>query len=151
MGRLKDVIIIQGEKHYAQDIELTVQESHSALQLNCGTAFIVEFNEKKRLVIIQEVKRNYLGRLNINQVMENIFQAVAAEHDLEVYTIVLIKTGSMPKTSSSKIRRHTCRAQFLTGSLSVVGDWSENPRHKAKFKHLQTDVESLIEKLQIHK
>lgn len=150
-GRLKDVIIIRGQNHYPQDIELTVQNSHPALRANCGAAFMVEFNGKERLIIVQEVERSYIRKLNISEIVGNILQAVVADHGLQVYIIVLIKTGSIPKTSSGKIRRHACRTEFLTGSLNVVEDWSQNPRHKAKFKHLKTDVESSLEKLQTHK
>ncbi len=147
-GRIKDVIIIRGQNHYPQDIEMTVHKSHPALRANCGAAFTVEFKGKKRLVIVQEVERSYLRKLDVNEVLGNIRQAVTAEHDLQVYATVLVKTGSIPKTSSGKIRRYACRAEFLNGSLNVVSDWSENPESKVKFRHLQTDVESLLQILQ---
>jgi len=121
-GRIKDVMIIRGQNHYPQDIELTVQKSHPALRVDCGAAFTVEFNGSERLVIVQEVERSYLRQLNINEVVGNIRQAVTAEHSLQVYATILVKTGSIPKTSSGKIRRHACRAEFLTGSLNVVED-----------------------------
>lgn len=146
-GRIKDVIIIRGQNHYPQDIEMTVEKSHPALRPNCGAAFTVEVKDSERLVIVQEVERSYLRKLNVNEVVENIRQAVTAQHSLEVYATVLVKTGSIPKTSSGKIRRQACRAEFLTGSLNVVEDWSENPQSKAKFLHLQAEVESLVQKL----
>ncbi len=40
-GRLKDVMIVRGRNHYPQDIELTVEQSHPALRLNSGAAFLV--------------------------------------------------------------------------------------------------------------
>ena len=147
-GRLKDVIIIRGQNYYPQDIEMTVQKSHLALRPNCGAAFTVEFKGSERLVVVQEVERSYLRKLNVNEVVGNIRQAVTAEHSLQVYAAVLVKTGSIPKTSSGKIRRHACRAEFLTCNLNVVGDWSQNPLGKAKFRHLQADVESLLQKVQ---
>jgi acyl-CoA synthetase (AMP-forming)/AMP-acid ligase II len=147
-GRIKDVIIIRGKNHYPQDIELTVQKSHPALRPNGGAAFTVELNGSERLVIVQEVERSYLRKLDVNEVEGNIRQAVTAEHSLQVYATVLVKTASIPKTSSGKIRRHACRAEFLNGSLNLVGDWNKNPLRKAKFRCLQTDVESLWEKVQ---
>jgi acyl-CoA synthetase (AMP-forming)/AMP-acid ligase II len=39
---------------------------------------------------------------------------------------VLLKTASLPKTSSGKIQRRTCRQQFLNGELAVVGEWMQN-------------------------
>ena len=150
-GRLKDVIIIRGQNHYPQDIELTVEKSHPALRANCGAAFTVDFKGSEQLVIVQEVERSYIRKLNVNEVVGNIIQAVTAEHSLQVYAAVLVKTGSIPKTSSGKIRRHVCRTEFLTGSLNVVEDWSQNPQGKAKFRHLQSDIEALLEKVKTAK
>ena len=121
-GRIKDVIIIRGQNHYPQDIELTVQESHPALRPNCGAAFTVKIEGEERLIVVQEVERSYLRKLDVDQVLGNIRQAVAAQHNLQVYVTTLIKTNSIPKTSSGKIQRHTCRAAFINGSLNVVYD-----------------------------
>jgi len=146
-GRLKDLIIIRGQNHYPQDIELTVEKSHPALRPGCGAAFAVEVKGEERLVVVQEVERSYLRNLDVKEVVGNIRQAVTAQHALLLYATVLVKTGSIPKTSSGKIQRHACRSGFLTGSLNVVEDWSENPQGKAKFIHLQAEVESVLEKL----
>lgn len=146
-GRLKDVIIIRGQNHYPQDIELTVERSHPALRPDCAAAFAVEVKGEERLVVVQEVERSYLRKLDVNQVVGNINQAVTAQHDLQVYATVLVKTGSIPKTSSGKIQRRACRSGFLSGSLHVMEDWSENPQSKSKFLHLQAEVESVFQKL----
>lgn len=146
-GRIKDVIIIRGQNHYPQDIELTVQKSHEALRLDCGTAFSVEVKSEERLVIVQEVERTYLRKLDVQDVVGNIIEAVAVEHGLQVYAIVLVKTTTIPKTSSGKIQRHASKIGFLNGSLNVVGDWCEDPLQKSKFRYLKTDVESLFEKV----
>ncbi len=146
-GRIKDVMIFRGQNHYPQDIELTVEKSHPALLPNCGVAFAVEVKGSERLVVVQEVERSYLRKLKVHEVVENIRQAVAAHHALQVYAAVLVKTGSIPKTSSGKIQRHACRSKFLTGSLNVVDDWSESPQGKTKFLQLQAEVESMLQKL----
>ncbi|MBW4563643.1 MAG: fatty acyl-AMP ligase [Mojavia pulchra JT2-VF2] len=146
-GRLKDVIIIRGQNHYPQDIELTVENSHPALRPSCGAAFSIDFKGSERLAIVQEVERSYLRKLNVQEVIGSIRQAVVAQHGLEVFATVLVKTGSIPKTSSGKIRRQACRTGFLSGSLDVVEDWSENPQNKAKFMHLQAEVDSVLQQL----
>ncbi len=146
-GRIKDLMIVRGQNHYPQDIELTVEKSHPALRPGCGAAFTVEVKGEERLVIVYEVERSYLRKLNVNEVVGNIRQAVAAEHALQIYATVLVKTGSIPKTSSGKVQRYACRSGFLAGSLNVVEDWSENPQGKAKFLHLQTEIESMLQKL----
>jgi acyl-CoA synthetase (AMP-forming)/AMP-acid ligase II len=125
-GRIKDVIIIWGRNHYPQDIEYSVQESHQALRLDCGAAFTIEIDNQDKLVIVQEVERTYLGKLNINEVFSTIREAVALHHALQVYAIALIKPASILKTSSGKIQRHACRHAFLTETLAIVGQWQQN-------------------------
>jgi acyl-CoA synthetase (AMP-forming)/AMP-acid ligase II len=119
-GRLKDAIIIEGRNHYPQDIELTVENSHPALRKSCGAAFAVEVKGKEQLVVVQEVERSYLRRLDINEVVGNIRQAVSVEHDIRVHTVVLVKTGTILKTSSGKIQRQACRQKFLNHTLDVL-------------------------------
>ena len=48
---------------------------------------------------------------------------MAAEHELSVDSIVLVRAGSIPRTSSGKIQRHVCRDAFLDRSLDVVAEW----------------------------
>lgn len=146
-GRLKDVIIIRGRNHYPQDIELTVEKSHPALRLCCGAAFSVEVEGSERLVVVVEVERSYLRKLDVNEVVGVIRKAVSDQHELQVYAVLLLKTGRIPKTSSGKIQRHACRAGFLSKSLDVVGDWLENPQSQVDFQQLQAEAESLWHQL----
>jgi natural product biosynthesis luciferase-like monooxygenase protein len=120
-GRLKDLIIIRGRNHYPQDIELTVEQSHPVLQQGCTAAFSVEVNGQERLVVASEVERTSRRNLDLDEVVGAIRKAVSQQHDLEVYGVLLLKTGTIPKTSSGKIQRHACKAAFLAESLSVVG------------------------------
>ena len=72
-------------------------------------------------MIVHEVERRQQRELE--PVFEAIRREVAAEHELPVEAIVLIKAGSIPKTSSGKIQRHACRQGFLDGTLEVVAQW----------------------------
>lgn len=147
-GRIKDIIIIRGQNHYPQDIELTVEKSHPALKINSGAAFAVDYRGSERLVVVQEVKRTYLRQLDTKAVVTSINRAIAAEHNLQTYATVLVKTGSIPKTSSGKIQRYACKAEFIAGSLNVVGDWSENPQNKSEYKYLQRQVDAIAQQLE---
>lgn len=122
-GRIKDLIIIRGANHYPEDIERTVETHHPSLRPGCGAAFSVDVAGEERLVIVFEVERHHLKNLDVDAVVFAIRQAVALEHEVPVYAVVLIQTGSIPKTSSGKIQRHACRARFLAGNLEVVGEW----------------------------
>lgn len=131
-GRLKDLIIIAGRNHYPQDIESTAEQSHPALRSGCCAAFSVDFAGEERLIVVAEVDRRYrLARLpkvqlnhyqslNVDEVVTAIRRAVAEDHDLTVDTVLLLKTGSIPKTSNGKIQRHACRSRFLDRSLEAV-------------------------------
>ena len=143
-GRIKDVIIIRGQNHYPQDIESTVQKSHPALRANCGAAFSVEIKGLESLVVVQEIERTYLNKFNKKEILDSIRQAVTAHHGLNIFSIVLLKTGTIPKTSSGKIKRHVCRNQFLTNCLSGIGDWSEDPKSTTNFLDLQKEIDLVM-------
>jgi amino acid adenylation domain-containing protein len=118
VGRLKDLIIIRGRNHYPQDIETTVQASHPSLKPGCGVAFSIPVNDEERLVVVQEV----VGKptVDLDAVASGISRAVAEHHEIKVHAVVLIKPGTLPKTSSGKVQRHLCRARFLANDLEAV-------------------------------
>ncbi len=121
-GRLKDLIIVHGVNYYPQDIERTVQESHPRLRFDCGAAFTVEGEDgRERLVVVQEVERH--KQSNFSELFDAIRREVAAEHELTLDVIVLIRAGSVPKTSSGKIQRHACRNGYLACTLDTVAVW----------------------------
>ena len=146
IGRTKDLIIIRGRNHYPQDIELTVEQSHPALRPDSGAAFSVEIKGSEQLVVAQEVERSYLRKLDVNKVVGAVRQAVSKEHELQVYAVLLLKTASIPKTSSGKIQRHAARAGFLNKSLDVVGsNYLENSYYIGREDSLTREVLLTIE------
>jgi len=126
-GRLKDLIIIRGGNHYPQDVEYTVEKSHTALRPGCGVAFSVDARGEERLVVCHELSRE--SRKLTEEQREEIFHAirrnVAEQHGLEVYAICLLKVGRLPKTSSGKLQRRACRAGFLEDELDLVARWTQ--------------------------
>jgi len=120
-GRIKDVIIIRGMNHYPQDIEDTVQDSHPALRRHCGAAFTVAGdNGEERLVVVQEVERTFRNKIADEDFAGTIREAVADEHEVAVHQIVLIRPGSIPKTTSGKVQRNLTRQLWLEGALEVL-------------------------------
>ncbi|MEH2354881.1 amino acid adenylation domain-containing protein [Nostoc sp.] len=117
-GRAKDLIIIRGRNLYPQDIELTAQRSHPSLRSGAGAAFTLKVNNEERLVIVQELE--FRAKPNLAEVASAIRQGITEEHEVQVYAVVLIKPGTIPKTSSGKIQRRGTRAQFQNGELNVV-------------------------------
>ena len=125
-GRLKDVIIIRGRNHYPQDIEASAEKSHPSLESYCSAAFSVEIEREDFLIVACEVKRTHLRKLNISEVTSAIRHTIWMEYQLKVCGVLLLKTGSIPKTSSGKIQRRACRQKWLNKRLNLVGEWTEN-------------------------
>ncbi|NET64175.1 MAG: fatty acyl-AMP ligase [Moorea sp. SIO1G6] len=139
-GRLKELMILWGNNRYPQHIEATVEKSHPALRPNASAAFSVDLEGEERLVIAQEIKRSYLRHLVVDEVVAAIRQAVAQEHIADVYGIVLLKTGSIPKTSSGKIKRRECRLRFLDGTLEAVGKWQQSQQQPRSITDLLSQL-----------
>ncbi|HVT17881.1 MAG TPA: non-ribosomal peptide synthase/polyketide synthase [Thermoanaerobaculia bacterium] len=118
-GRLKDLVILHGRNLYPQDIELTAERSDPALQPGAGAAFAVDVGGEERLVVVYEVERG--GGAVLGRIAEAVRRAVAEEHAARVYELVLVRTATIPKTTSGKIRRAACREGYLAGTLEVVG------------------------------
>lgn len=119
-GRLQERLIIRGQNHYPQDIELTVQQSHAALKQNSGAAFTIEIAGQEQLIIVQEVERQGFKTCDRAEVFRAINQAVSLQHGLDVHTTLLVKPGAVPKTSSGKIQRRACRQRFLDNQLDLA-------------------------------
>ena len=122
-GRLNDVLVFWGLNHYPQNIEQTIAECHSGLKANCGAAFAVTVAGKEQLVVVQEIERSYRKSLVLDDVVEAIRWAIFQEHFIDIYGIVLLKPGRLPKTSSGKVQRNTCRSKFLDKSLDIWEQW----------------------------
>lgn len=119
-GRLKDLIIIRGQNYYPQDIEQTVEQCHTCLRPYSGAAFAVEIDGEERLVVVEEIELQYRNSVDVETVVSAIRQAVADAYGLQVYDVVLLKTGHIAKTSSGKIQHYVCRAQYLDGTLEAL-------------------------------
>lgn len=125
-GRCKELIIIRGLNHYPQDIEATAEKSHPALKLNGGAAFSIEVDGREQLVITQEINRTHFLKIDPEDVFLAIRKQVSLVHELQVYAISLLMPASLPKTSSGKIQRLTCKKAFIDKSLTTVAEWTIN-------------------------
>lgn len=119
-GRLKDLIIIRGRNYYPQDIEFTVEQSDPSLRSNSGAVFTVRIDAEEQLVVVQEVEREHLRRIDVDEVSKVIRRVVAKEYELQIYDVLLIKPLLIPKTSSGKIQRSLCKEKYLNHEFEVV-------------------------------
>ncbi|HEY0171708.1 MAG TPA: amino acid adenylation domain-containing protein, partial [Pyrinomonadaceae bacterium] len=129
-GRLKDLIIVRGRNLYPQDIEYSVESCHPSLRPGCGAAFSITVGDEERVVVVQEVDRRIEGA-EAEAIIADVRGAVAQEHELSLHDVVLIRVGSIPKTSSGKIQRHACREGYLAGSLEAVARHAPGPHGTA--------------------
>jgi acyl-CoA synthetase (AMP-forming)/AMP-acid ligase II len=140
-GRIKDLIIMRGTNHYPQDIEWTVQHLHPALRSDYGAAFSIEDSGNEQLVVVQEIERRSES-FDPEQLIGDIRQEIAEEHEITAYAIVLAKSGTILKTASGKIQRRACRQNFLEGKINIVAAWSEKPEFVAKFNVVDGEIET---------
>jgi amino acid adenylation domain-containing protein len=119
-GRLKELIIVRGRNYYPHDLEWTAEQAHPGLRRGCGAAFSIESETGERVVLVYEIEKK-LPESDMSEVMSCVRRALADGYELEVHNVVLVKSGTISRTSSGKIQRHACRIAFESGQLAVVG------------------------------
>jgi len=119
-GRIKDLIIVRGRNYYPHDLEAAAEASVSALNPGCSAAFAVAGPDGESLVLLAELKRAYLRQADYQREFAAIRSRLADECGIQVDSIVLLKPGSVLKTTSGKIRRSACRDAFENGQLEAV-------------------------------
>ncbi len=108
VGRIKDLLIIRGRNHCPEDIEATVQEITSGRV----AAISVPVNSTEKLVTVIELKKRGDSTKEamhwLNRVKSDVTAAISNAHGLNVGDLVLVSPGSIPTTTSGKIRRAAC-------------------------------------------
>ncbi|MEB3020581.1 type I polyketide synthase [[Mycobacterium] crassicus] len=124
-GRRKDLIIIRGNNHYPNDIELTVQNTNPALLRGRGAVFSVapDAGAAEQLVVVQEVDPSRLDAAQLEDAMQTIRTVITENHAVRTYAVVLVQPLQLPTTSSGKIQRSSCKQKYLDGELPVVAAW----------------------------
>ncbi|MFI1534798.1 fatty acyl-AMP ligase [Streptomyces anandii] len=119
-GRLKDLLVIDGRNHYPQDLELSAELSHPSLRPGCTAAFAVDGGtEGEQPVVVAEVAPD--GEGEAEKITDQVRSAIGEAHGLSLREVVLVRPGTIPKTSSGKIQRRATRAAYLDGTLAVIG------------------------------
>jgi thioester reductase-like protein len=138
-GRAKDLLILRGRNIYPQDIERTVEQSHSALRRGRVAAFGVDVDGEERLAVVHEVDPSKLDDPTL--ALDAIAEALGEEHGIRAERIVLVAPGEVMKTSSGKIRRRDCRARLESCELRVVAERSANAQAaEAEIAELAAEV-----------
>ncbi|MBA2674104.1 non-ribosomal peptide synthetase, partial [Ramlibacter sp.] len=124
-GRLKEMMIFNGENVYPQDIEATVEALDPAFRANGCAAFSVEEESgNARLVIVQELETR--GKPDTDALVGKLRLALYERHGItELAAVLLVKAGQLPRTSSGKIQRVQCRRMLQDGAFAPVWEWRE--------------------------
>ncbi|MCA9054695.1 MAG: AMP-binding protein, partial [Planctomycetaceae bacterium] len=101
-GRTKDLLIVDGRNHYPDDIEATIHD----ISKGRVAAIAVPDEHTEQLVAIVEVKDVNSGELET--VKRKLKSEIARTHCIRVSDLVMVPTGSIPITTSGKIRRASC-------------------------------------------
>jgi long chain fatty acid CoA FadD26 len=112
VGRIKDLLIVDGRNHYPDDIEATIQE------ITGGRAAAVSVPDDggERLVAIVELTKRgssdeeVLSRLD--GIKREVTSSISASYGLRVADLVLVSPGSLPITTSGKVRRSACAERY---------------------------------------
>src|SRR6201996_9136007 len=107
IGRIKDLLIVDGRNHYPDDIEATTQEISGGRV----AAISIEDGRTERLVVIAEMKEKGTSeemQERLRNVRAQVTSAISKSHGLRVADLVLVPAGSIPITTSGKIRRSSC-------------------------------------------
>ncbi len=121
-GRLKDVIIVRGANHFPQDIERTAAAAHEQTTDGFNVVFGLPGSGQEQVALVQEVRRDAWRLLSKNSdkaaaVAAAIRSAVLQSHEVSLASIVLVRPGTLPRTSSGKRQRTKTKERFLAGQF----------------------------------
>lgn len=123
-GRLKDVVIVGGRNIHPVDVEATVQGCHPAFTSHACVVFSYELDDEERIVVLQEVRRSRVAA-EIDEVFPAIRRALWDDHRVQPVSILLVKPGEVPVTSSGKVQRALCRRAFVAGDVATLARWDD--------------------------
>lgn len=117
-GRIKDIVIQRGANIHAVDIEAAVAACHPGFGA-VGAAFAWEADGSEQVVLVHEAARGAEAPARAGM-LRAALDAVAFHEGVRLHDLVLVRPGSLPKTSSGKVRRDACRDLYATNTLKPV-------------------------------
>jgi fatty-acyl-CoA synthase len=118
-GRIADLVSIDDRNHYPQDLEATAAEASPVVRRGYAAAFCVLANDGTQQLVIIAERAAGTSRVDPQPAIEAIRQAVLHRHHVSVGDVRLLPAGAIPRTTSGKLARRACRAQYLNGTLGA--------------------------------
>ena len=117
VGRVKDVLILRGRNHSPHPVE---QATDGLAGVRSGCAAAVSYRpegaDQELLLLFVEHKVD-AEAANLQALPEQIIAAVLHHTGLRVDEVILLEPGTLPRTSSGKIRRGETLKLFIQGHL----------------------------------
>jgi acyl-CoA synthetase (AMP-forming)/AMP-acid ligase II len=128
-GRLKDVLIVRGLKHYPQDLELTAEAAHADLRPGgCAAFHLPSDSAQESIALVAELHARHDLPFDplrkTGAILTAIRRAVAESHRVTLAAVALVPAGQVPKTTSGKVQRYLCRDAYARGAMDVVDEWT---------------------------
>jgi fatty-acyl-CoA synthase len=113
-GRAKDLIILNGKNHYPQDIEAVVSRVDGVRDGQCVAFSRLDASGGEHAVVVAEARRHS------GDLIDAIRSAVRSDTGIVLGEVHLIKRGTLPKTSSGKVKRREAKRRLDEGELSLL-------------------------------
>ncbi|HSN96820.1 MAG TPA: fatty acyl-AMP ligase [Candidatus Nanopelagicales bacterium] len=113
-GRAKDLIILGGKNYYPQDIERAVSQVEGIRDSQCVAFSRLDAGGGEKAVVVAECRRASQA------LVQAVVRAVRAEIGVQLAEVVLIKRGTLAKTSSGKVRRREMKRRLEAGELELA-------------------------------
>src|SRR5262249_49425380 len=123
-GRTRDLIVLRGRNFYPQDFEMAAAQTHEVFQSGLSAAFALNTVAEPQLVILLEAPNRVL---EFEPLCRAIREAIVGEYDVSPGIITFVRSGTLQRTSSGKIRRQECKANFLSRELKVLYEEAGRP------------------------
>ena len=117
-GRLKEVMIVHGRNLYPHDLEHEARAAHPALEGFVGAAFGVQAPDE-RIVLVHEVSPT-LPAEELRAAAAAVIRRLTAAFGVPVRNVLLVRRGTVHRTTSGKIQRAEMRDRFLTGGIGAM-------------------------------
>ena len=114
IGRMKDLLIVDGRNHYPDDIEATV----STLTGGRVAAISVPDATGEQLVVVAEIRNNDSDFLR--DLKPQVSAVISKAHGVRVADLVLVGSSSIPVTTSGKVRRSASKERYRSGGFSQL-------------------------------
>jgi acyl-CoA synthetase (AMP-forming)/AMP-acid ligase II len=112
-GRIKDVIILGGENVLPADIEEVVDHV-PGVRYSAAVGLDSERAGTQRLHVVAEVRSESAGEVEYRDLVRQIVSSVHTSRGHRPARVLLVRSGTIPKTSSGKIQRARL-AQMIQG------------------------------------